>query len=134
MASGRLLFVSGHDPEAGGRLRYRGRVGREVSLSAARAAVRLAAANALASARATVGDDRRLGRCLALTCFVDTAPDVIGTASGGGLSATALVGGALALVRRVLGQAPPVVWLRPATGLAGGMPVEVELTLEVREP
>jgi enamine deaminase RidA (YjgF/YER057c/UK114 family) len=134
VASGRLLFVSGHDPEVGGRLRYRGRVGRGVSLPAARAAVRLAAANALAAARATVGNGRRLGRCVALTCFVDATPDVIGTLSGGGRSAMALVGSALALIRRVLGPAPPVVWLRPATGLAGGMPVEVELTLEVIGP
>jgi hypothetical protein len=126
--------VSGHDPEVRGRLRYRGRIGREISLSAARAAVRLAAANALASARATVGEGRGLGRCVALTCFVDATLEVVGNMSGGGPSASALVGGALALVRRVLGPGPPVVWLRPATGLAGGMPVEVELTLEVIGP
>ena len=137
MVSGRLVFVSGHDPEVGGRLVYRGRMGREVSVPAARAAVRLAAANALASARATVGGGRRLGRCVALTCFVVATPEALGTGTAGDRARlpAAIVGPAIALIRRVLGPAPPpVVWLRPATGLAGGMPVEVELTLELRDP
>jgi hypothetical protein len=61
---------------------------------------------------------RRGSSCVALTCFVDgTAfPDVAADA--------------LALVTGAFGQ-PPVLWLRPARGLAGGMPVEVELLLEL---
>jgi len=114
VAAGGLLFVSGHDPELHGRLRYRGRVGGEVTRRQARAAAR----NALAAARAALGSLAAVRRCVALTCFVDgTAfPDVAADA--------------LALVTGAFGQ-PPVLWLRPARGLAGGMPVEVELLLEL---
>lgn len=123
MEGGGFLFVSGHDPEAGGRLVYRGRLGRELTLSQGRAAARLATLNALASARATLGSLDRVRRCVALTCFID------GT---GAALCPALAVRALALLRAVLGPGPtPVVWLRPAAALAGGMPVEVELLLEV---
>jgi enamine deaminase RidA (YjgF/YER057c/UK114 family) len=124
VAAGDLLFVSGQDPERAGRLVYRGRVGREVTPAAARAAVRLAALNALAAAVATAGSLGRLRRCLVLTCFVDAID---------GALPPAVATGAVALLRRVFGPAAdPVVLLRPARGLAGGMPVEVELLLELR--
>src|SRR5688500_16038461 len=63
VAAGGLLFVSGHDPEAGGRLVYRGRVGREVSRPQARAAIRLATLNGLAAAAAALGSLARARRC-----------------------------------------------------------------------
>jgi enamine deaminase RidA (YjgF/YER057c/UK114 family) len=123
VAAGGLLFVSGQDPEAGGRLVYRGRVGREVSRAEARAAIRLATLNGLAVAAATLGSLAGARRCAVLACFVDVA---------GGPITPDLAGGALALLRRALpGAAPPALWLRPACGLAGGMPVEVELILEL---
>ncbi len=124
MAAGGLLFVSGQDPEAGGRLVYRGRVGREVSRRQARAALRLATLNALAVAQAALGSLAGARRCVALTCFVDAAD---------GAPGLDLCRDALALVGRAFGPtSPPVVWLRPARGLAGNMPVEVELILELR--
>src|SRR3990172_12247494 len=52
VAAGGLVFVSGQDPEAGGQLVYRGRVGRELTPRQARVALRLAALNALAAAHA----------------------------------------------------------------------------------
>jgi enamine deaminase RidA (YjgF/YER057c/UK114 family) len=123
VAAGGLLFVSGHDPEAGGRLVYRGRVGREVSRRQARAAIRLATLNGLAAAAAALGSLARARRCAVLACFVDAADGPV---------APDLAASALALVRRAFpGVAPPVLWLRPARGLAGGMPVEVELILEL---
>ncbi|MBI4013712.1 MAG: RidA family protein [Candidatus Rokubacteria bacterium] len=122
MAAGGLVFVSGQDPEAGGRLVYRGRVGRELTARQARAALRLAALNALAAAHGVLGSLAGVRRCVALTCFVDAAE--------GALDAD-LTRDATALLRRAFPSAPPpVVWLRPASGLAGGMPVEVELVLE----
>jgi enamine deaminase RidA (YjgF/YER057c/UK114 family) len=124
IGTGRLLFVSGHDPERHGRLVYRGRVGREVTASQARAAIRLATLNALASADAALGSLRRVRRAVALACFVD---------AGDGALPPGLAAGALALLRAAFGAGrPPVVWLRSARGLAGGMPVEVELVLELR--
>src|SRR5262245_30532133 len=66
---GSRLFVAGHDPERGGRLVYRGRIGRSVSATDARAALRLATANALVSARAAAGSLARL-RCVVLGAFL----------------------------------------------------------------
>lgn len=126
VAAGRWLFVAGHDPERCGRLAYRGRVGETVGPRAARAALRLATANALASARAAVGRLSRIRRCVVLTAFVDAAPGALDPR---------LVDPSLRLLAAVLGPGrPPAVGLRPARGLAGGMPVEVELLLELRQP
>jgi hypothetical protein len=123
VAAGGLLFVSGHDPERQGRLVYRGRVGRDLGPAAARRAAGLAALNALAAAAVAAGSLAAIRRCVALTCFVDAAP---------GAPTAGLATGALGLLRRAFPQAaPPVVWIRPARGLAGGEPVEVELLLEL---
>jgi enamine deaminase RidA (YjgF/YER057c/UK114 family) len=97
-------------------------VGDSVSARDARAALRLATANALAAARAAVGSLERL-RCVVLTGFVASAtphgPD------------PGLLSGSLALLATALPAGDrPAVWLRPAQGLAGGMTVEVELVLE----
>lgn len=121
VAAGRLLFVAGHDPERDGRLAYRGRVGRELSLAEGRAAARLAMANALASARRAAAG---LARALVVTAFVDAEPDAL---------ASGILADALRLLDLVLGAPQaPAVWLRPVQGLAGGLPVEVELVLALR--
>jgi hypothetical protein len=118
--------VAGHDPERGGRLVYRGRVGAGVGLAAARAALRLATANALVSAREAVGHLSRVQRCAVFAAFVDARPSHL---------VPRLIEPSLRLLRTVLGtRRPPAVWLRPAQGLAGGMPVEVELLLVLRPP
>jgi len=120
--TGALLFVAGHDPERDGRLVYHGRVGQSVAIGDARAALRLATANALASARAGGRSLERL-RCVVLIAFVSAAaPD--------GLDPKILTG-SLALLASALPEGDrPVVWLRATQSLAGGMPVEVELVLE----
>jgi enamine deaminase RidA (YjgF/YER057c/UK114 family) len=121
--AGRLLFVSGHDPEAEGRLVYRGRAGVDLDLAQTRAAVRLATLNALASAAHTLGSLGRARRCVVLTCFVDGTGPVLDPS---------VTRDALRLVERALGAGErPLVVFRPAQGLAGGMPVEVELLLEI---
>jgi enamine deaminase RidA (YjgF/YER057c/UK114 family) len=120
--SGSRLFVAGHDPERGGRLVYRGRVGESVRVEDTGAALRLATANALASARDAAGTLARL-RCVVLTAFVSTASPA-GLDPGLLEDSLALLAVALPAGRR------PAVWLRPAQGLAAGMPVEIELMLE----
>jgi enamine deaminase RidA (YjgF/YER057c/UK114 family) len=95
-----------------------------VPVGDARAALCLATANALASARAA-GDSLERLRCVVLVGFVSSAapdglhPDIL-------RDSLALLASALPTGDR------PAVWLRAAQGLAGGMPVEVELVLESR--
>jgi hypothetical protein len=124
VSSGARLFVAGHDPERERRLVYQGRVGQEVPVGQTGAALRLATANALASARAALGPLGRL-RCVVLTAFVSSlAPE--------GLAPEHLEESLALLAAALAPGDPPAVWLRPAQGLAGGMPVEVELLLEAR--
>jgi YjgF/chorismate_mutase-like putative endoribonuclease len=120
--SGSRLFVAGHDPERGGRLLYRGRVGEAVRVRDTDAALRLATANALASARQAAGSLERL-RSVVLIAFVSAATS---EALDPGL-----LSGSLALLAAALpAGGAPTVWLRPAQSLAAGMAVEVELMLE----
>jgi enamine deaminase RidA (YjgF/YER057c/UK114 family) len=122
--SGARLFVAGHDPERDGRLAYRGHLGRSISTEDTARALRLATLNALAAARASVGSLDRL-RCVVLVGFVSSA-------TSDGLT-PALLADSLALLAAVLPAGePPAACLRSAQGLAGGMPVEVELVLEGR--
>jgi enamine deaminase RidA (YjgF/YER057c/UK114 family) len=124
VASGTRLFVSGHDPERDGRLTYRGRVGQSVAVEDTAPALRLATQNALASVRAVVGSLDRV-RCVLFVGFVSSA-----TAAG---LDPRLARDSLELLAAALpAGARPAVCLRPAQGLAAGMPVEVELVLEVR--
>ena len=122
VGSGSRLFVAGHDPERNGKLVYQGRVGEAVPVGHTGAALRLATANALASARAAVGSLDRL-RCVVLTAFVST-PAFAGLAPEHLEDSLALLATAMAA------REGPAVWLRPAQGLAAGMSVEVELVLE----
>ena len=73
--------MSGHDPEAGGRLVYRGRAGVELTLAETRAAAGLAALNALASAEAALGSLSRARRCLVLTHLAWMSPSASGQLS-----------------------------------------------------
>jgi enamine deaminase RidA (YjgF/YER057c/UK114 family) len=86
------------------------------------AALRLATANALASARAAAGSLEQL-RCVVLTAFVSTA-------SSDALHPRVLSGSLALLAAALPATGPPAVWLRPAQGLAAGMAVEIELMLE----
>jgi enamine deaminase RidA (YjgF/YER057c/UK114 family) len=73
--SGATLYVSGQVPALDGELRYRGKVGREVSLEDARAAARLCALNILAQARAHLGHLDRVARVCMVQGFVNAIPE-----------------------------------------------------------
>lgn len=74
--SGKLLFLSGQLPLAKGELRFKGRLGVEVSLDEGYQAARLAAINMIAQVRAACGGDlERVARVVKLGGFVACAPD-----------------------------------------------------------
>jgi enamine deaminase RidA (YjgF/YER057c/UK114 family) len=74
--SGALLFVAGQLPIWNGELRYRGRIGTDLTVTQGQAAARLCALNLLAQVgEACEGDFSRITRVVRLNGFVQTPPD-----------------------------------------------------------
>jgi enamine deaminase RidA (YjgF/YER057c/UK114 family) len=72
---GRLLFLSGTLPVEQGTLKFRGRIGSELSVEDGRRATRLAALNALALAKEHLGSLDRVSRVVRLGVSLLTAPE-----------------------------------------------------------
>ncbi len=75
MALGGLLFVSGQLPVTSGEVRYRGKVGQDVSVADGKLSAQLCALNILAQARLVLGNLERIDRCVRLGGFVNCGPD-----------------------------------------------------------
>jgi len=120
---GDIIYTAGMTPRRDGRLVVTGAVGAAVSPEAAHSAAGLAAANALAAARAALPPQTGL-TCLRMTVYVACAP--------GFTALSAVADGASAVIREHLGaDALPA---RSAIGvqtLPSGAPVEVELIAAV---
>jgi len=122
--SGSMVYTSGQLPIADGELRYRGKVGADVSVDDGKAAAALCALNCLAAVHDLVGLDSVV-RVVKVTGFVASAP--------GFTDQPIVVNGASELLGNVLGDAG--VHARSAVGVAElpkGTPVELELVAEVR--
>lgn len=94
--AGALLFLSGQLPIADGAIRYKGRVGAELTLEEGRAAAELTALNALAQIRHFLGGFGRLRRIVRLDGYVASAP--------GFYDQPKVLDGASELLRRILGE------------------------------
>ena len=118
--SGNLVYTSGQVPMEA----TKGKVGAEVSAEDAQAAARVCALQALAAVDALVGLDSVV-RVVKVVGFVASAPGFSGQPQ--------VVNGASELFGEVFGQAGQHA--RSAVGVAelpSGVPVEVELIVEVR--
>ncbi|MFL5459356.1 MAG: RidA family protein [Gemmatimonadales bacterium] len=73
--SGRNLFISGQISSWNGEVRYVGKVGRDISVSEAKAAARLSAMNLIAQAQASLGSLERVRRVCMLQVFVNASPE-----------------------------------------------------------
>lgn len=71
--AGNLVFVSGQVPRVKGELRYRGRLGGDVSLADGVEAARVCALNALAVIKNEIGDLDRVRRVVKVTGYVASA-------------------------------------------------------------
>ena len=73
---GDLVFMAGQVAREAGKMKYTGKVGRDVSVEDGRAAARLCAVNLLAQLKAACGGDLdRVDRCVRLGGFVNSPPD-----------------------------------------------------------
>lgn len=123
--SGNLVFTAGQVPFVDGKIAATGKVGREVSPEEAKAHARTCALNALAAVHDLVGIDK-VARVVKVVGFVASAEGFTGQ--------PAVVNGASELLGEVFGDAGRHA--RSAVGVAElplGVPVEVELTVEIGE-
>lgn len=72
--TGSLLFISGKFPKENGKIKFPGKVGREVTVEEGVEAARLAALSILATAKQTMEDLDRVKRIVQLTGYVAAAP------------------------------------------------------------
>lgn len=122
--TGKLLFLSGMLPIAGGKPASIGRLGKELDAEKGREVARIAALNVLAVARKHLGSLDKVTRVVRLTVFLATAGDFF--------DQPRVADGASELFRDVFGEGRMSV--RSVIGVASlplGMPVELEVTMEV---
>ncbi len=124
--SGNTLYVAGHGPFKEGKLAYRGKVGRELTVEQGADAARITMLNCLASIKAAIGDLDKVSQVLRVFGMV---------ASEEGFSQQPLViNGASDLLVELYGDRGRHA--RAAVGLfmlPGGMPVEIEMIVEVAD-
>ena len=72
--SGNLLYISGKLPKENGRLKYPGKIGREVTVDEGKDAARLAALCVLATAKQAIEDLDRVKRVVEVVGYVAVAP------------------------------------------------------------
>ena len=126
VTTGNLLWLSGQVPFVDGSPRATGKVGSadgQVSPALAKECAQTCALNALAAAKAALGDLDRITRVVKVVGFVASSPDFTG--------APGVVNGASELLGEVFGDAGRHA--RSAVGVAVlplDVPVEVEMVLE----
>lgn len=70
VVSHNLAFVAGQIPSEGGQVKFRGKVGRDLSIEAGQQAARLCTINALAQLKSALGSLDRVKRVVKVTGFV----------------------------------------------------------------
>lgn len=123
--TGNLLFLTGMLPIKGGKPAFVGRLGKEFGAEQGRQATRIAAMNVLSAARKHFGSLDNVTRVVRLTVYLATAGDF--------LDQPHVADAASELFRDIFGADRMSV--RSVVGVASlplGMPVELEVTLEVK--
>ena len=74
VVSGNLAFVSGQIPLIGKEVKFKGKVGKDLSIENGQEAARLCVINALAQLKASLGSLDRISRIVKVTGFVNCEP------------------------------------------------------------
>jgi enamine deaminase RidA (YjgF/YER057c/UK114 family) len=123
---GNLAFMSGQVAREAGKMKYVGKVARDLSVEQGQQAARLCAVNLLAQLKQACGGDLdRVERCVRLSGFVNSTPDF--------LEHPKVVNGASDLMVAVLGERGQHA--RTAVGVAAlplDSAVEVEAIFQIR--
>jgi enamine deaminase RidA (YjgF/YER057c/UK114 family) len=124
--TGRLLFLSGMLPIVDQKPKYIGRLGEQLDEEAGRDAAYIAAMNALAVVKNHLGSLDKVSRVVRLGVFIAT--------SGDSFDQPRVADAASDLFKQIFG--PENLAVRLVIGVASlplGMPIELELILEVTE-
>lgn len=122
--AGDLLFLAGTIPEINDELKYKGQLGRELSIEDGQAASRLCALNSLAAIKHHLGDLDKIKRFVRLVGYVNSTPEFVDQPK--------VVNGASQLLVDVFGEQGKHA--RLAVGVAQlplGAPVELEMVVQV---
>lgn len=122
--SGSLLFISGHTPTVEGVPQYKGIVGNDVDIETAQKAAILCLENCLGAAKTILGSLDHIQKVVKVNGFVASAAGFDGQAQ--------VLNAVSSPLQQVFGEKHARAALGVA-GLPGGVPVEVELILEVAE-
>lgn len=125
LVAGEMAFTSGQLPVAGGALKFKGKLGREISLEDGYQAARLCAVNCLGALAGILGTLDRVEQIVKVTGFVASAE--------GFTDQPRVVNGASELLEAVFGEKGKHA--RSAVGVAElplGAPVEVEIIARFR--
>jgi enamine deaminase RidA (YjgF/YER057c/UK114 family) len=74
VVSGNLAFVAGQIPTETGQVKFKGKLGRDVSIESGQQAARLCTVNALAQLKSSLGSLDRIKRFVKVTGFVNCDP------------------------------------------------------------
>lgn len=125
--AGDLLFISGQLPWIKGELRYKGKVGKELTVEQGQAAARLCALNALSIAKAALGNLDLVERVVQVSGFVASAD--------GFTDQPQVINGASELLIQAFGEKGRHARMAIGTNeLPRGTPVEIAFIFQVRGP
>jgi enamine deaminase RidA (YjgF/YER057c/UK114 family) len=119
-----LAFVAGQIPAQGGQLKFKGKVGKDISIEAGQQAARLCTINALAQLKSALGSLDRIKRVVKITGFVSCDPSFADQSK--------VVNGASDLLVQLFGEAGRHA--RAAVGVSSlplDSAVEVEFIVEI---
>ena len=74
VVSHNFAFVAGQIPSEGGQVKFKGKVGRDITIEAGRQAARLCTINALAQLKSALGSLDRIRRVIKVSGFVNCDP------------------------------------------------------------
>jgi enamine deaminase RidA (YjgF/YER057c/UK114 family) len=124
--TGNLLYLSGMLPVVGHEPKFVGRLGKEFDVEQGREAVRIAALNVLSAARKHLGSLDKVTKVVKLAVYLATEGDFFAQPK--------VADAASELLRDVFGADKlPVRMVIGVASLPLGMPVELEVVLEVEE-
>lgn len=125
IVTGKLVMTAGQVPLISGEMKYKGKVGVDVSIDDSKKAAELCALNCLSVIKGAIGDLEKINRIIKLTVFVNSADTFV--------EQPTVANGASELMERIFGEAGKHV--RSAVGvneLPRDAAVEVEMIAELK--